>query len=643
MAAIAKYEALSGQLVNIDKSSFIVAKFIPLLVIQRIKNVTGFMLKHLPVIYLCAPLYTGNKKASLFDSLLQSLNTCINGWKKSVLSFGGRLQLIKSVLAMPIYLMQVVTPPKSIIIKVERMFNRFFWGSCSKAKKMHWTKWDCISFLTSEGGLGVRKLSDVTSASSYKLWWHFCADNSLLSSFLKSKYCRTPCPSQVVKWNSDSSPWRRMCAVRHTAEICIFWALGEGKVCFWHDCWLADKHLEALVDGQYQTHEIVHYYWSEDHWDMDKLFRTLPIHLLHQVASNPFDRGKPDKACWRPNASGEFFLKSAWEQVRAKSVGQQLLKEIWSLLFTPTMFVFYWRLLHDLIPTDERLQKKGIIMESKCTCCNHVETTSHLFLHNDEVQKVWRYFAGLFRIDLPTTSSIRVMVQNWRLSPSSSVHGHMRTLIPLLILWFTWTTRNDVKHRSKKFKPDVIIWKTIHHIQILYHTKLFKREHWKGDRNLADLLEYSFHMPQATLPFLGVSFMMRLVRYGLHSMNFLGEQTNVYAELFAVYRGLDIAIEMGISTLWIETDASAIISIINSTTRGHWKHQHLLMKIHGLLGKIEYKLTHIYREGNGVADYLANEACRLQQHQFISSNQQIAGKLKGLIRMDALQLPNFKF
>ncbi|KAL0423374.1 UNVERIFIED_CONTAM: hypothetical protein Sradi_0872200 [Sesamum radiatum] len=69
MATIAKYEALSGQLVNIDKSSFIVAKSMPLLVIQCIKNVIGFMMKHLPITYLGAPLYTGNKKASLFTLL----------------------------------------------------------------------------------------------------------------------------------------------------------------------------------------------------------------------------------------------------------------------------------------------------------------------------------------------------------------------------------------------------------------------------------------------------------------------------------------------------------------------------------------------------------------------------------------------
>lgn len=81
-------------------------------------------MKHLPITYLGAPLYVGVKKASLFDSPFQSLTACIKGWEKAVLSLGGRLQLIKSVLlAMPIYLLQVVKPPKAVTTRIERMLN----------------------------------------------------------------------------------------------------------------------------------------------------------------------------------------------------------------------------------------------------------------------------------------------------------------------------------------------------------------------------------------------------------------------------------------------------------------------------------------------------------------------------------------
>ncbi|KAK4394252.1 hypothetical protein Sango_1896000 [Sesamum angolense] len=176
------------------------------------------------------------------------------------------------------------------------------------------------------------------------------------------------------------------------------------------ECAKLDLNLKPkLVDRQYHTHESDHYYWNEDHWDMDKLFRTLPFNLVHQVASIPFDRGRPDKACWRLNISGEFSLKSA---------------------------------------------------------CNQ-------------------------------------------------------------------------------------------HIQILHHTRLLKHNHWKGDRNLANLLEYRFHIPQETTPILvhwlfpslgwlelntdgaakanpGIAGAGCIIRDHTGSLRptfyeFLGEQTNVYA------------------------------------------------------------------------------------------------------------------
>ncbi|KAL0405928.1 UNVERIFIED_CONTAM: putative ribonuclease H protein [Sesamum latifolium] len=96
--------------------------------------------------------------------------------------------------------------------------------------------------------------------------------------------------------------------------------------------------------------------------------------------------------------------------------------------------------------------------------------------------------------------------------------------------------------------------------------RLLKQEHWRGDMNVADLLDYKFESEKAMQP--------RLVRwsfpdYGWVKLNsdraskgnpgdsgaggilrdqdgtvmvafskFLGEKTNVYAELLAIMRGL---------------------------------------------------------------------------------------------------------
>ncbi|KAI3463156.1 hypothetical protein Pfo_019819, partial [Paulownia fortunei] len=98
--------------------------------IQRLCFITGFSLKHLPVTYLGASLYKGNKKSNLFHDLIDKMRNQLQGWEKSSLSHGGRLALIKSSLStIPIFLIQVLQPPKSILHTIEQIMARFFWGT----------------------------------------------------------------------------------------------------------------------------------------------------------------------------------------------------------------------------------------------------------------------------------------------------------------------------------------------------------------------------------------------------------------------------------------------------------------------------------------------------------------------------------
>ncbi|KAL0292028.1 UNVERIFIED_CONTAM: hypothetical protein Sangu_3257800 [Sesamum angustifolium] len=94
------------------------------------------------------------------------------------LSHGGRLALIRSVLqATPLHLLQVIHPPKSVLITIERIFNGFFWGSYNGRKHIHWSSWAKACFPVAEGGLGVRSLADYVRAFSMKLCGGFGASH----------------------------------------------------------------------------------------------------------------------------------------------------------------------------------------------------------------------------------------------------------------------------------------------------------------------------------------------------------------------------------------------------------------------------------------------------------------------------------
>ncbi|KAL0289688.1 UNVERIFIED_CONTAM: hypothetical protein Scaly_2695000 [Sesamum calycinum] len=94
----------------------------------------------------------------------------LGGWAMRNLSHGGRLALIRSVLqATPLHLLQVIHPPKSVLITIECIFNGFFWRSYNGRKHIHWSSWAKACFPVEEGGLGVRSLADYVRAFSMKL------------------------------------------------------------------------------------------------------------------------------------------------------------------------------------------------------------------------------------------------------------------------------------------------------------------------------------------------------------------------------------------------------------------------------------------------------------------------------------------
>ncbi|KAL0283735.1 UNVERIFIED_CONTAM: hypothetical protein Sangu_2869800 [Sesamum angustifolium] len=80
MNFLRKFEEQSGQQINQVKSAFILGRKANLIT-NRIKNITGFSMKALPITYLGAPLYKGNKRKVLYENL-------INKSEKQNLRFG---------------------------------------------------------------------------------------------------------------------------------------------------------------------------------------------------------------------------------------------------------------------------------------------------------------------------------------------------------------------------------------------------------------------------------------------------------------------------------------------------------------------------------------------------------------------------
>ncbi|KAL0303262.1 UNVERIFIED_CONTAM: putative ribonuclease H protein [Sesamum radiatum] len=410
---------------------------------------------------------------------------------------------------MPLYIMQVLSPPISVIQKLEQLLAKYFWGSTDSQKKIHWTRWSNVCYPIEEGELGIRNFRDTVEVFSYKLWWRLRLNDSLCALFTMNKCCRANAPATAKVSPNDSPIWRRLCKVRHVVQNNMFWTLGKGEE----------------------------------------------------------------------------------------------------------------------------------------------EAVYHLFLQNNHSLTTWKFFAGKFNITLPQSSIIPTFIQAWKLNPRHSLK--LRDVIPMIILWNIWTSRNDAKHRKKPFNAQVIISKTWYHLQNLCRSNIWKPEHLKGDAFAVGLLKLKIPETQnyqncKTVYWLkpdpgwvklntngaskgnpGLAGAGGNVREYEGKVIFafsepIGLTNNMVAEMHVVLRGLGICLKKGFSKVWLELDALYIIHLISKQVRGAWYIQNMLQHIQ-YLQQMEVRISHIFREENQAADYFANQALEIDEISIINHDQLEAG------------------
>ncbi|XP_073051335.1 uncharacterized protein [Primulina eburnea] len=660
------YENCSGQLVNVAKSAIILPPRSPECLRTCLLRITGFAEGQLPLKYLGVPLFRGNRKSTLFEPLLMSVRKKLEGWESRTLSPGSRMTLLRSVLlSMPINLFQVIQPPLAVIEKLELIFNGFLWGSRTLEKKWHWARWSRACLPTQEGGLGCRRLKDLVDSFSVKLWFRFRQGASLWARFLLQKYCRLDHPASVPLRGSISPTCRRLLQIRARAEPDIRWRVGSGDVSFWDDIWFGDTPLsdQSVVRGPRAAR--VSSFLSEGTWDFNSLCSVVPPSIATEITLIPVTAGESDVARWTHSANGVFLLKSAWEQIRMRAPVSDIFTPFWGRCLRPTISFFLWRLWHRWLPVDEVLQSRGISLGSKCQCYAMPETFCHIFLDGPVARSVWHFFGAVFRVQIPHTSDFLLFLSSWKRNMAWTPGGHMKEFLPFIILWFLWTVRNDAKHRRRPISGETVKHHILSYIRLAHSASLVKPKLWLGFSQAAGLLGVSVILrPVLKMTIVrwlrpppgvfklnvdgssrgspGDSSVGGVVRdssgrVALSFSEFIGVGTNVRAELWAVWRGLLLFSDLSLFPLWIETDSLISIQIIRYR-QCQWRFDHIVSRIHCLLRGRSVHMTHIFREGNSVADALATVAHSLRRYN-VEFSSFLPRHISMLARSDSTGLP----
>lgn len=119
----------------------------------------------------------------------------------------------------------------------------------------------------------------------------------------------------------------------------------------------------------------------------------------------------------------------------------------------------------------------------------------------------------------------------------------------------------------------------------------------------------------------------------------LGLATNIEAEARAIQMALRLSIEKKWTDIILETDSNSLVHIIKGTWKSLWELSEVIEEITINMQKQQATIQHIFREGNQLADYLANIAFNQTGKQQSHSFKELPSAVRRIINSDKSQLP----
>jgi len=377
-----RYANSASQIISASKST-IFSGGISESRLHNIINLFGFSIGSLPFTYLGAPIFKGRPKPIYFQAIADRVKSKLANWKASLLSIAGRVQLVKSVIAsMLTHTMSVYSWPISLLKSMEKCIKNFIWTGDTAKRKLVTVAWKKVCNSYEGGGLGIRSLVRLNEAFNLKLGWDMLHSNEEWANILRSRAIKRRKP---INHHIFSSLWN---GIKHELPVITensTWLIGNGKnVNFWYDNWCGDslQNTFNLSDTEANNYpQSVSNFITNSHWNIPHnitiRFPALNVHV--RKITLPLE-DKDDLLIWKHSTSGTLSLKEAYQFKKPQTATLNWASKIWCKDIPPLKSLLVWRLMHDKVPTDEKLMERGCSIPSMCSLCSiHTETTFHLF------------------------------------------------------------------------------------------------------------------------------------------------------------------------------------------------------------------------------------------------------------------------
>jgi hypothetical protein len=233
------FEHVSGMVINYSKSELIpinmdAEETTPFADISECK-VGDF-----PIKYLGIPLHHEKLKREDIHPLIDKIIKRIAGWRGKLLSYAGRLVLIRACLAsIPLYLLFFFKFPKWALELINTQMAHCLWNDFEGHRKLHLANWRLVCMKKEFGGLGIPNLQDInTCLLGSWIKRYNSGEGKLWKTIIDHKYNNSD-PNIFTSNSAGCSRfWKGIMVVARTVKFGYRWMVGDGrKIRFWEDTW----------------------------------------------------------------------------------------------------------------------------------------------------------------------------------------------------------------------------------------------------------------------------------------------------------------------------------------------------------------------------------------------------------------------
>jgi hypothetical protein len=463
---LATFEQLSGLKINFHKSElFFFGE--ALNDASLYADLFGCGQGQFPIRYLGIPIHYRRLTLAEWKCVEERLQKRLSSWKGKLLSLGGRLILINSVLTnMVLYMISFFLLPKGVLHRLDYYRSRFFWQGDSEKKKYRLVKWSVVCTPKDQGGLGIHDLQVKNTALLGKWLYKLLTEDGMWQILLKRKYVGSKALSQVFWKQGDSHFWAGLMATKPKFFRFGHFSIKDGsQIRFWEDSWLGNAPLREQYPALYN---IVRY--KSD--TIMKVMATSPPDvtfrrdligqrlvawnaLLQRLANVQLSPGS-DEFRWSLLKNGQFSVDSMYNALIHPLVPVVNNKMIWKMKIPLKTKVFGWYLRRGVILTKDNLARRNWHGNKSCVFCHQDETIKHLFFHCRFARSIWSIIQIASTLYPPR--SVANIFGNWL----HGIDNRFRTLIrvgALAIIWSLWLCRNDKVFDNKISSPLQVIYR----------------------------------------------------------------------------------------------------------------------------------------------------------------------------------------